>query len=403
MDAATVHRRRWLILAVLSVSVFLVVVDNTIVNVALPTLNRELGASVSRAAVDRRRLHPRVRRPAARRRRPRRPVRPQGRHADRPGRSSASPRPLGAFATSAGQLIAARARHGHRRRARSSRPRSRSSPTSSPTRPSGPRPSASGRPSSGLGGRPRPDHRRLPARALLVGLGLPRQRADRDRRPGRPAPCSCPPPVTPRSAASTSSARCCRSAPSACWSSPSSRRPRWGWTSTATLAGFAAAAAAARRLRGLGAAGRPSRCSTCGSSGSPASAPAAAAIAVAFFALFGFIFLVTQYFQFVKGYSTLSAGLHTLPFAIFAGVTAPDRRPVRPALRAPTGGRAAGLLVDDRRPRAGQHPRRRAAPTSGRSSSRWRCSPWASRWSPPRPPRRSWARCRRSRPASARP
>src|SRR3954454_6889416 len=47
MDAATIHRRRWLILAVLSVSVFLVVVDNTIVNVALPTLNRELGASVS--------------------------------------------------------------------------------------------------------------------------------------------------------------------------------------------------------------------------------------------------------------------------------------------------------------------------------------------------------------------
>ena len=47
MDAAVIHRRRWLILAVLSVSVFLVVVDNTIVNVALPTLNRELGASVS--------------------------------------------------------------------------------------------------------------------------------------------------------------------------------------------------------------------------------------------------------------------------------------------------------------------------------------------------------------------
>ena len=32
--------------------------------------------------------------------------------------------------------------------------------------------------------RPRPDHRRLPARALLVGLGLHRERADRDRRPG---------------------------------------------------------------------------------------------------------------------------------------------------------------------------------------------------------------------------
>jgi EmrB/QacA subfamily drug resistance transporter len=46
-------------------------------------------------------------------------------------------------------------------------------------------------------------------------------------------------------------------------------------------------------------------------------------IAVAFFALFGFTFLVTQYFQYVRGYSTLSSGLHTLPFAIGAGVTAP--------------------------------------------------------------------------------
>jgi DHA2 family multidrug resistance protein-like MFS transporter len=50
---------------------------------------------------------------------------------------------------------------------------------------------------------------------------------------------------------------------------------------------------------------------------------AAGAISVAFFTLFGFIFLVTQYFQFVRGYSTLSAGLHTLPFALFAAVTAP--------------------------------------------------------------------------------
>src|SRR6202522_3194841 len=39
--------RRWWILPVLCLSVFLVVVDNTIVNVALPTLNRHLGASIS--------------------------------------------------------------------------------------------------------------------------------------------------------------------------------------------------------------------------------------------------------------------------------------------------------------------------------------------------------------------
>jgi hypothetical protein len=46
-------------------------------------------------------------------------------------------------------------------------------------------------------------------------------------------------------------------------------------------------------------------------------------VAIAFFGLFGFIFLITQYFQFVRGYSTLEAGLHTLPFAFAAGITAP--------------------------------------------------------------------------------
>lgn len=50
---------------------------------------------------------------------------------------------------------------------------------------------------------------------------------------------------------------------------------------------------------------------------------ATSGIGIAFFCLFGFTFLVTQYFQFVRGYDTLSAGLHTLPFAIGAGVTAP--------------------------------------------------------------------------------
>ena len=50
---------------------------------------------------------------------------------------------------------------------------------------------------------------------------------------------------------------------------------------------------------------------------------ATGSIGIAFFVLFGFTFLVTQYFQFVRGYSTLSAGIHTLPFAIGAGVTAP--------------------------------------------------------------------------------
>ncbi|NCV85876.1 MAG: MFS transporter [Oxalobacteraceae bacterium] len=50
---------------------------------------------------------------------------------------------------------------------------------------------------------------------------------------------------------------------------------------------------------------------------------ATSAIAIAFFSLFGFTFLVTQYFQFVRGYDPLESGLRTLPFAFGAGITAP--------------------------------------------------------------------------------
>ena len=50
---------------------------------------------------------------------------------------------------------------------------------------------------------------------------------------------------------------------------------------------------------------------------------ATSSIFIAFFSLFGFTFLITQYFQFVRGYDPLDAGLHTLPFAFGAGITAP--------------------------------------------------------------------------------
>lgn len=49
----------------------------------------------------------------------------------------------------------------------------------------------------------------------------------------------------------------------------------------------------------------------------------AGAIAVSYFALFGFVFLITQFFQLVRGYSPLSAGLHTLPFAAVVMVVTP--------------------------------------------------------------------------------
>jgi len=52
-------------------------------------------------------------------------------------------------------------------------------------------------------------------------------------------------------------------------------------------------------------------------------ATAAGMISVAFFALFGFIFLITQFFQAVKGYGPLAAGVRTLPFAIVMAALSP--------------------------------------------------------------------------------
>jgi EmrB/QacA subfamily drug resistance transporter len=50
---------------------------------------------------------------------------------------------------------------------------------------------------------------------------------------------------------------------------------------------------------------------------------AAASVTVIFFALFGSLFVLTQYLQLVQGYSPLSAGLRALPFAIAMGAVSP--------------------------------------------------------------------------------
>ena len=98
--------------------------------------------------------------------------------------------------------------------------------------------------------------------------------------------------------------------------------PQWGWASAGTLACFGGAAVllTAFTLLELRTEGplldvRVFKI--------PRFTGGALSISVAFFCLFGFIFLITQYFQFVKGYSTLSAGLHTLPFAIVAAIFTP--------------------------------------------------------------------------------
>ena len=193
-----VHRRRWAILGVLMLSLLIVVLDNSILNVAMKTIATpapdRTGRHPERAGVGDQLLHPRLRRAALHRRPARRPARPQEGAARRPRRlrhrlgarrlRPARPANSSRFRALMGfgarlrdarhprrpdeRLRARRAAQGHRHLGGRRRPRHRH----------------------------RPDHRRRAARALLVGLGLPGQRADRDRRAGRDGCCWCPTPAT---------------------------------------------------------------------------------------------------------------------------------------------------------------------------------------------------------------
>ena len=81
------------------------VLDNTILNVALPTIQTDLGADQSQLRLGGRLLHPRVRRAAVHLGRARRQVRPQADPHHRPRRSSPSPPRACAFATTPTMLI----------------------------------------------------------------------------------------------------------------------------------------------------------------------------------------------------------------------------------------------------------------------------------------------------------
>src|SRR5262249_27523961 len=48
---------------------------------------------------------------------------------------------------------------------------------------------------------------------------------------------------------------------------------------------------------------------------------ASGAVTITFFSLMGFIFVITLYFQFLKGYGPLSTGIRLLPVAILTGIT----------------------------------------------------------------------------------
>jgi EmrB/QacA subfamily drug resistance transporter len=80
----------------------------------------------------------------------------------------------------------------------------------------------------------------------------------------------------------------------------------------------------------------------------------ATAITLVFFALFGMFFLITQYLQFVHGWSPLSAGVRLLPFAIVMGVAAPssariaERIGTKPTVAAGLAIASVGLVIASR-------------------------------------------------------
>ena len=104
-----VHARRWWTLAVLCVSLLIITLDNTILNVAIPSMIDSLDAVEQRDPVDHRRLHARVRRPPADDRQPQRPLRPQGRAAARPASCSWPDRSRRRSSTTTLQLTLSRA------------------------------------------------------------------------------------------------------------------------------------------------------------------------------------------------------------------------------------------------------------------------------------------------------
>src|SRR3954462_3719143 len=95
--------------------------------------------------------------------------------------------------------------------------------------------------------------------------------------------------------------------------------PARGWSSMETLGGFAAAAVllaafVVRERR------TPHPMLDVSLFRDRRFSAASGAVTVTFFALFGFIFLVTQYFQFVRGYGALSTGARILPVALSIAV-----------------------------------------------------------------------------------
>jgi DHA2 family multidrug resistance protein-like MFS transporter len=90
--------------------------------------------------------------------------------------------------------------------------------------------------------------------------------------------------------------------------------PSHGWGSAATLGGIGGSLAVLA-VFAWWQARRPDPMLDVRLFRNPRFSAASFSIALAFFGLFGFIFMITQYFQVVRGFNPLGAGVATLPFA----------------------------------------------------------------------------------------
>ena len=319
MDAATIQRRRWSILGVLCLSLFVIVVDNTIVNVALPTISRELGASTSQLqwVVDAYSLVFAGLLLAA------------GSLGDRFGRKGALQLGMVAFAVfsvlaglaqTPEQLIAARAAMGIG--AALIFPATLAILTNVFTDPSE-RAKAIGAWAgvTGLAVALGPvtggwilEHFawgaiflvNLPIAAVALLLGRALVPTSRDPHAPRLDPVGLVLSIV--------------GVVSLVWATIEA--PSHGWTSPTIVGAYALGAVVLVAFILWERRSTHPMLDVQVFTNARFSA-ASVSVALGFFALFGFIFLITQYFQVVRGYDTLSAGVHTLPFAVAIGITSP--------------------------------------------------------------------------------
>ena len=393
------YERRWLILTVLCFSLLVIVLDNSILNVAIPTIVRELARHQQPAPVDRRLVHAGVRRACCSPPAPSVTASVDAAPCRSASPSSASARSLSASADQREPADRHPGAHGHRRRVDHA-----GHPVDHHQRVPG-RGARAGHRRLGRCRRsrrgPRPAHRRLPRRALLLGLGVPGEHPDRDRRAdrGRRAHPDVEGPV--RAHASIRSAPCCRSSVSRRCSTPSSRRRSEGWGATEHHRSASSPASCCSSRFVLWERHTDHPMLDVHFFKNPRFTAASGSITLVFFAMFGSIFLLTQYLQFVLGYSPLETGVRMLPFAGSDDGHGPDQRPHRRAHRHQGHRDATGMVLVtlgllSMTTLAGRH---RATGRIGCASCSWP-SAWA--WSWHRPPTRSWVRCRWPRPASAR-